>query len=880
MIDSVPEEIRVLHVDDEPDFADMAATFLEREDDRFSVETATSAAAGRDRLASGTEDGECAFDCVVSDYDMPGETGIEFLDAVRTDCPDLPFILFTGKGSEEVASEAISAGVTDYLQKGRGSEQYELLANRIRNAVDATESRRLLGERTRQLETLISNLPGLVYRCRNERGWPMETVEGEAASLTGHTAGTLERNDVSWGEDVIHPDDRERVWEEIQAGLSGSEAFEVTYRIVTADGDERWMWERGQRVSAPGADPAVLEGFVTDVTERKERERRLERTTARLKALFENSPDMINVHDTDGNLIDPNPRLCEQTGYDAAELEAMSVWDLDERLDRADAQALWQGMETGDRYKLDGEYRRRDGSTFPVEVHIQRLDLEGEDRFVVISRDVSERADRQRELRRYERMVATMQEAACIYDEDGRFEVVNDYLASFYNTTTDELEGTQSNLVPRIREQQAGDPYGELLEGDREEIRGEVEGEFPGAGYEVLSYRLTPLVVDGEIEGAVGVAHEVTEQRARQRETERTNELLSTLFETLPVGVLAENESRHVLAANERLFDLFDMPGTPAEVVGADCEQLARAVADQFEDGTGFVEGIDRIVDAGEPVYGEELALRDGRTVGRSHRPIELPDGEGHLWVYRDVTAQKRRERELQRQNERLDEFASVVSHDLRNPLNVASGRLELARSERDSDSLDEVAQAHERMETLVEDLLTLAREGETVDDPEPVELRPVVENCWENVAAPAATLEVDVEADETVPADRTRLKQLVENLYRNAVEHGSTSPGSQTRQDAVEGGQANPDSGGSGEGVTVTVGELDDGVYVADDGPGIPPEERENVFEAGYSTSASGTGFGLRIVAQIAQAHGWTVRVTESESGGARFEISDMAIE
>jgi signal transduction histidine kinase len=79
---------------------------------------------------------------------------------------------------------------------------------------------------------------------------------------------------------------------------------------------------------------------------------------------------------------------------------------------------------------------------------------------------------------------------------------------------------------------------------------------------------------------------------------------------------------------------------------------------------------------------------------------------------------------------------------------------------------------------------------------------------------------------------------------------------------------------------VTVTIGELDDGVYVADDGPGIPPEEREDVFEAGYSTSGSGTGFGLSIVEQVAEAHDWTVRVTESASGGARFEIVGMSVE
>ncbi|MFB6219086.1 MAG: PAS domain-containing protein [Halobacteriaceae archaeon] len=121
--------IHVLHVDDEPDFGDLVATFLEREDDRFEVETVTSASDGLARL------GETSFDCIVSDYDMPRQNGIEFLEAVREDHPTIPFILFTGKGSEEIASEAISAGVSDYLQKGSGTERYSLLANRIDNLV-------------------------------------------------------------------------------------------------------------------------------------------------------------------------------------------------------------------------------------------------------------------------------------------------------------------------------------------------------------------------------------------------------------------------------------------------------------------------------------------------------------------------------------------------------------------------------------------------------------------------------------------------------------------------------------------------------------------------------------------------------------------------
>jgi DNA-binding NtrC family response regulator len=130
------QQIRVLHVDDEPDFADLTGTFLEREDDRFTVETVTSADDGLEIINNRPPD------CVVSDYNMPGTDGLEFLQAVREDNPDLPFILYTGKGSEAVASEAISSEVTDYLQKGSGTGQYELLANRISNAVEQHQAKR------------------------------------------------------------------------------------------------------------------------------------------------------------------------------------------------------------------------------------------------------------------------------------------------------------------------------------------------------------------------------------------------------------------------------------------------------------------------------------------------------------------------------------------------------------------------------------------------------------------------------------------------------------------------------------------------------------------------------------------------------------------
>ncbi|WP_338737740.1 HAMP domain-containing sensor histidine kinase [Haloplanus salilacus] len=220
--------------------------------------------------------------------------------------------------------------------------------------------------------------------------------------------------------------------------------------------------------------------------------------------------------------------------------------------------------------------------------------------------------------------------------------------------------------------------------------------------------------------------------------------------------------------------------------------------------------------------------------------------------------------RHVTRQNERLDAFASTVSHDLRNPLNVAQGRIELARERRDSDDLAAASRAHDRMDAMIDDLLELAREGETVDEMVPVDFEAVVERCWRHVDTANGTLDLD--ATGTVVADRGRLQQLLENLVRNAVEHGSTgNQNSMSSGDAVEHGGAD---------VTVIVGRTDGGFYVADDGPGIPPEHRDEVFGMGYSTTTGGTGFGLGIVENVAEGHGWTVDVTDGANGGARFDV------
>lgn len=208
---------------------------------------------------------------------------------------------------------------------------------------------------------------------------------------------------------------------------------------------------------------------------------------------------------------------------------------------------------------------------------------------------------------------------------------------------------------------------------------------------------------------------------------------------------------------------------------------------------------------------------------------------------------QERTETDLRRQNERLERFASIVSHDLRGPLSVASGRLHMVADECNSDYIDDVAAAHDRIDELLSDILLLAREGDVVDVVDTVDLETVVNEAWRQVPADGGTLTVG--ETRGLSADESRLQQAFENLLRNALEHAD-------------------------DGVHIIVGTLPDGIYVQDDGPGLSDEEREDIFEPGYSSQQNGTGFGLTIVREIVEGHGWSIDVTESADGGARFEI------
>ena len=243
---------------------------------------------------------------------------------------------------------------------------------------------------------------------------------------------------------------------------------------------------------------------------------------------------------------------------------------------------------------------------------------------------------------------------------------------------------------------------------------------------------------------------------------------------------------------------------------------------------------------------GEEYSYERLQSDGEWIRTRVFPSERGVSYVSEHITERKQDELALVRQNERLDSFAKIVSHDLRNPLNVAAGRLELARETGDAEHFEATSRALDRMETLIDDLLTLAR-GTGGDDQEPIEFASAARDAWSHVDTGEGTLRI--EDDGRMLATPSRLAELLENLFRNAIDHG-------------------------GGDVSVAAGRLSEGFFVEDDGPGIPPSERDSVFDPGVTTNPDGTGFGLMIVREIADEHGWDVEITEGEDGGARFKF------
>ena len=438
-------------------------------------------------------------------------------------------------------------------------------------------------------------------------------------------------------------------------------------------------------------------------------------------------------------------------------------------------------------------------------------------------------------------------DATLVVDDNGYIRHANNRVRGLFGYEPGELVGSSVDVLrPDDTESQ-----GSLVDAAFEAIESQPGGaelghrarRKDGSTFPV-DISLSPVASDDEdSQAAIAAVRDVSEQHSLRRKYQ-------TLLETAPdAAFVVEVDSGEVLEANRAAATLV-------------CEPEDSLVGRHYSD--IFPEGPDtQYIDIFSLAPGERsrcsrlpngddilVVTADGERV-----PVEVSaqrvDSAGNdvvLAMLRDVAERREYERELNRQIDRLERVAQVLSHDLRNPLNVAEGNVDLAIETGDTERLRPVKSAHDRMREIIDEALTMVRTGSDIETVDPIDIEEFATQCWANVATDGASL--DISAPGIVYADEERFSHLFENLYRNAIEHG-------------------------GADVTVRVGVTDGGFFVADDGPGIPPADRESVFELGWTTDDAGSGLGLNIVADIAAAHDWAPTVTESERGGARFEFT-----
>lgn len=361
-----------------------------------------------------------------------------------------------------------------------------------------------------------------------------------------------------------------------------------------------------------------------------------------------------------------------------------------------------------------------------------------------------------------------------------------------------------------------------------------------------VEYLPADTAVDRLVERTVDCGERSLERRGDALEAS----VLESMLDELPMTIYAKDEqARHVLVS-----DRDDEEGVgPDTHYGKTDPECYPAAAPRLE---ASYENDRAVIERGERVDGEvkrEFADSDVHTWTFKAPWRDGDDVRGLVGVTRDVTEWKRREQQLLGRLATLEGLPEYITHDLRNPLSIAKGYLDLAR-EGQPDALETVESSLDRIETLLEEFQALADQSASETSVDRHEVIPLVESVWEYVDQPGATLEIELPEGSTLVADETRIKPLFRNLLANAVTH------------------AGPD-------VTVRVGALDDGFFVADDGPGIPLEQRETVFDQGFSTAETGTGIGLSIVQEAVRCHDWTLDLVESTDGGARFEVRGCRI-
>lgn len=853
----MPETISVLLVDDERDFHLLAKEMLRRLGS-FELTSATSV---EEALELFERNGH---DIVVADYFMPGTSGIELLRKLRAAGSDVPFVMFTGKGREDVAIDALNSGADFYIQKGGdASASFASLSKVMTQLVHARtmerRNRESLGRVLSQLQELgsiVNQSPVIVMTWSVGDRWPV-TYVSENVSQLGYSAEDFTSGRLSYL-DIVHPDDCSRLKDEISKyNDSGLPVSRFNYRVLTKSGEVRLIDERTVIIRREGV-PLSWQGILLDVTDQKLAERRIRD----LAMIVDSSHDAIYGLDLEAKVTSWNRAAEELYGYPAAEV-------LGTRGEFLVPENLWEELESvrsrvrsGERVDNYETVRiRKDGTFVDVSITLSPLkDDSGEFiGFSVIARDISESKKAERLLveseLKYRMLFDGANEAIYVANLDGRILDANKMACEQTGYTRREL---MTLSVADIESLSVSNKVAERIETVRnhafgffETIHRRKDGtEYPvEVNAKLIEYSGGPAII--------GMVRDISERKMSEealRTVMSSLEDLESIVTSSPAVVFqwsySPAEGRHVqfvsnnvqqfgyvpseLVSQVRGYDEFIHPDDRASVA-SEISKFHRTGADEFDLEYRIVtkDGSHRWVDDRTTVV-----------LGDSGSSVR------HRGIVMDITARKQAEDALRVANEKLSLLGSITRHDVVNQLGIVLGALTLLQE----DVSDDQRRIHFRM--MQEAISTISQQLEFAGSYQKAGTRPPE---WVHVrldlaAAMSATDlgHVSVEGrvgNVEVWAD-PMFEKVLFNLFDNSIRHGKKV----TRI------------------VVSTERRGDDLVIVyEDDGVGVPAEEKELIFGQGYGKN---TGHGLFLSREILRMTGMTIVENGEEGKGSRFEI------
>ncbi|WP_170977329.1 PAS domain-containing protein [Halorussus salinisoli] len=658
----------------------------------------------------------------------------------------------------------------------------------------------------------------------------------------------------------VHEADQERVWKRLDEAVEETGEFEAEYRVTTADEDTRWVMSRGEVEYDDNDEALRMYGATADITERKEAEAELKKVTAEAEeqqrlyeTIISSTPDLIYAFDLDYRFTFANDAVLEMWGRTREESIGKTLREIGYEPWHAEMheREIDEVIETKELVR--GEV------AFPHAEHGQRiyeyifapvLDDDGNVEAIAgTTRDVTERKQAEEELQKSKERFHALIDAS----SDVVYRMSPDWSEMHELEGKEFLADTDESISDWLDKYIHPDDQPRVMEAIDEAIRTKsifelehrVERDDGSIGW-TFSRAVPMLDEDGEIDEWIGMASDITERKRRERALEESERRYRTLAENFPNGA--------VTVYDEDLRIELTQGSVLGETLPSRNQLEDRRVAEVYPE---------NILEDLEPLL--RAAIEDRETDsdvfefgGRNWRvwatPLRDADGDvfAGLSFAQDITEQVEREQELELRTERLNQFASMLAHELRNPVTIGQIYSQQLPDDTDAEAVEYVTEAFDRIEDIIDVMLVLTRNHDAIGERAPVALNEEAQAAWADVDAPDAVLNIEI--DQTIQADETYIRHLFRNLLENAVEHG-------------------------GRDVTITVGELPTGFYVADDGVGIPPEERDTVFDEGYTTAAEsgGTGLGLAFVREVADVYDWTCAVTESAADGARFEFTNI---